>query len=98
MIIMLAATIADLPDKVWAIGSGHNSCATAMIPANFQRTVSWVAGYFTGLNAGWGGNVGHTTDLTGIFGEVKLECAKSPSQSLIFVTSTVYNRLKAEHR
>lgn len=96
--LILAASTASLPDNVWAMGQATKSCATAFRSENYQGTAQWVAGYLTGLNSGWGGTVGHTTDLYGVMGEVKLICEAEPSTTLITATARVYLKLKKQSR
>lgn len=96
--LLLAASTASLPKSIWAMGQGTDSCASAFRAENYSRTTEWVAGYFTGLNSGWGGSVGHTTDMYGIMGEIKLICDAEPSNTLIGAAARVYVKLKQQNR
>lgn len=96
--LLLATSAADLPISAWATAPAAERYASAFQPEKYQASARWVAGYFTVLNTGWDGTIGHTTDLYGIIGEIKLVCDAAPPTMLIDAASRVYGKLKQQKR
>ena len=55
----------------------------------------WVTGFVSGMNAAKFQMVGHTTTTSGLLGEVKLYCAKHPSDRLMNAVVKTYEQMKA---
>lgn len=55
----------------------------------------WVTGFVSGLNAATYQSVGSTTTTSGLLGEVKLYCAKHPSDRLMNAVFQTYEQMKA---
>jgi hypothetical protein len=83
-------------------GAGLLSCASW--EPNRELDISgWILGYWTGLNELGGGDgnhhqVGNSTDVKGILGEVKLFCRNNPSVSISDAIYNVYSRLRNQNR
>ena len=61
----------------------------------FGEAELWVTGFVSGMNAATHQSVGHTTTTNGLLGEVKLYCAKHPSDRLMNAVFQTYEQMKA---
>lgn len=85
-----------LPTKAFTLaGMGAESCATAFSPAYESRTEDWVLGFFSGLNAASGKNVGQGTDAEGLVGEVRLACQSKPSAKMVEAALKAYRKMES---
>jgi hypothetical protein len=91
--IALAAATPLFPQPYVIAGLATESCATVFQAPNSARTAQWIAGFFSGLNATRGGQVGAQTDVAGLSAEVKLDCDREPSRPLVWAAQATYQRL-----
>lgn len=99
LVLSLALATPPPSPMIGIIGAGEQSCAAAMAtPQNQVRSVEWLAGLWTGLNEDREITVGHTTDLYGIFGEVRLVCEREPSKLFAAAAFQTYEKLRAARR
>lgn len=69
------------------------------VPAVRDRAISWIAGYWSGLNGSSDTpNTGQSTTLAGIIAEIDLVCRAEPSRTVAWATLQVYQRLADEDR
>ena len=61
----------------------------------FGEAELWVTGFVSGMNAATYQMVGHSTTTSGLLGEVKLYCAKHPSDRLMNAVFQTYEQMKA---
>ena len=81
--LALALQAAVPPRQSFSVnGIGNKSCATALLPENYQESYAWIMGFWSGMNGVIGGMVGAKTDGNGIVGEVKRACDLRPSEPL----------------
>ncbi len=83
--------------RVWLAGIGLKSCAAAFESEGISNSSAhWALGFWSGYNTASKSMAGMHTDPAGIMGEIKLECEKSPSSTLINAIITVHKRLSSQ--
>jgi len=95
--IILALALAQAATKptpmVSGFGMGGYSCARAFAPENMANAVSWIFGFWSGVNNTRGLQVGAKTDADGVIGEVKRVCASRPAALLYVAVDQAYANL-----
>lgn len=99
LIAALALGASEPANRSSMIWGGDQSCATWLSSSSERNSGNWwIWGFWSGRNAQASTKVGGSTDANGIIGEVKLYCEGAPSATLVYATTQVFLRFKAEGR
>ncbi|HCE25053.1 MAG TPA: hypothetical protein DF282_21440 [Hyphomonas sp.] len=100
-ILLLAAPNTVLAQgNVWAAGVGMSSCGTWLSTPDHEFTGGqWALGYWTARNTmSATPGTGHSTDMAGILGEIKIACRSSPSTPLYQAVHDTYDLFASQGR
>jgi len=89
-----ADPFADDGDTTRILGVGISTCAANMTKENDDGPVAWVFGFWTGLNAAFGEDVGKELSPREIYREVIVVCMQDPSLTLSNAAWTAYQRVR----
>ena len=86
-------------------GLGSSKCSQWLTNDNFETPMQdWLTGFWSGRNFGAarsaqkGAATGHSTDVYGFVGAVKLACQHQPSLTVDVAANSVWERFRDEQR
>jgi hypothetical protein len=98
-LVALLLSLVPARAENWAIGVGAKSCAFWLSTPVLQAAgVTWITGFWSGLNYVSDKTVGMHTDNEGLFAEIKKICQEHPSKDLTDATWEVYRMIEDQHR